>query len=197
MSKTYQAIIFDFFDVIHDDPFHKWLNTYGLQNSGKIEEANNLVDSGHIGEQEFYQHLAAASGQAIHQVESVFGDTSYIDWELIAIINRLRKHYTIGLLSNASSEYLRPILEDNNIAHLFDEVVISAETRLIKPMPEAFRFILKKLTVEPDRTLFIDDNSKNVAAARRLGIDSIIYTGVPQLKAQLKEHGITLPQPSL
>lgn len=184
------AIIFDFFDVIHDDPFHKWLRLHGLQRDGTFHEISELVDKGSIDEAEFYKQLAQASGQTVDQVQAVFSDTGFIDWDLVAIIEKLKTTYTLGLLSNASGGYLRPILEDHSLTHLFDAVVISGEVQMIKPSQEVFELILSKLVARPSETIFVDDNPKNIAAAERLGIQGILYTGAEELQTKLRRRGI-------
>lgn len=185
-----RASIFDFFDVIHDDPFHKWLRLYGLQREGTFHEISKLVDRGDIDEMEFYRQLARASGQTVDQVHAVFSDTNFIDWDLVTIIQKLKTNYALGLLSNASGEYLRPILEDHNLAHLFDAIVISGEVQMIKPSHAVFKLILGMLDTQPSETIFIDDNPENIAAAEGLGIQGIVYTGAKELQAELKQQGI-------
>jgi putative hydrolase of the HAD superfamily len=56
----------------------------------------------------------------------------------------------------------------------FDEVVFSAEHGVRKPDPAIFRLVLGKLGLPAERCLFVDDSEENLAAARRLGITSLL-----------------------
>ena len=188
----YRAIIFDFFDVIHSDPFKRWLKKYGYKQKGEFEESSRLVDIGHISEQEFYRQLSDLSGQTVESIEAVFGDKQLIDQEMVDLIEVLGRHYKIGLLSNSSGEYLRPILQSYDIARFFDEIVVSAEIGMIKPRPEIFEHILEKMNLKAGEAIFIDDNPHNVAAAASLGIYSIVFTGEKALGSELAKLGIRI-----
>jgi HAD superfamily hydrolase (TIGR01509 family) len=57
---------------------------------------------------------------------------------------------------------------------------------MIKPDSEIFNYTLKRLEVKADEAIFIDDRLSNVAAARQLGIKSILYDSMAQLQKELK-----------
>ena len=187
-----QAIIFDFFDVIHSDPFNRWLKKYGYKREGKLEESSRLADIGHISEEEFYKRLSLHSGQSLESVKAVFGNINLVDKELVKFIETLHANYKIGLLTNSTSEYLQPILELHNLNRLFDEIVVSAEIGLLKPDAEIFDHILKKLKVKPENAVFIDDNPKNTEAAVAMGLSAVVYKDINALKSQLEELGIAI-----
>jgi FMN phosphatase YigB (HAD superfamily) len=69
---------------------------------------------------------------------------------------------------------------------------------LLKPDPAIYELTLAELGTEPAETLFIDDVEENVAAARVLGIESLLYQGVAHLSNQLialnLNGAIPLPQ---
>jgi epoxide hydrolase-like predicted phosphatase len=192
MSQQYQAIIFDFFDVIHSDPLKRWLSKYGLTEQDGFEEVNRLVDLGRIKEQEFHEQLSAISGQPLMEVEEVFQDTQLTDKSLVGLIEELHKNYKTGLLSNASSEYLRLILKEQDLVRLFDEIVVSAEIGLAKPSADIFHYILEKMAIEPETTIFIDDNIRNIEAAKALGITGLVYSDKEKLLEELSGLGIDI-----
>ena len=51
----------------------------------------------------------------------------------------------------------------------------------MKPDLAVFHHVLAELDTEPERTLFIDDNEHNVAAARSVGIHACKIQGEDQL----------------
>ncbi len=69
-------------------------------------------------------------------------------------------------------------------------VTVSAEVGLIKPDPEIYALHARTFGLEPGATLFIDDNRKNVDAARSAGWQAIHFTTPPALKSALADHGI-------
>jgi 2-haloacid dehalogenase len=72
----------------------------------------------------------------------------------------------------------------------FDGVVVSGEERLVKPDPRLFRRLLDRFGLAPEATLFVDDAPANVAAARRLGLDAVRFTGPGRLRRDLARRGL-------
>ena len=67
----------------------------------------------------------------------------------------------------------------------FDGLLVSGEERVTKPDPAIFRLLLDRFGLDPAATVFVDDAEANVAAARRLGIDAIRFTGPDDLRREL------------
>ena len=67
----------------------------------------------------------------------------------------------------------------------FDGLVVSGQERMTKPDPAIFRLLLDRFGLDPAATVFVDDAEANVAAARRLGIDAIRFTGPEDLRREL------------
>jgi HAD superfamily hydrolase (TIGR01509 family) len=68
---------------------------------------------------------------------------------------------------------------------LFEVVFCSGDEGMIKPDPAAFKLTLERLGVEPGESVFIDDTPEHVEAARKLGIQGIIFTTAAALKDDL------------
>lgn len=186
----YKSIIFDFFDVIHEDPFKQWLRASKIRQSQKYRQISSKVDKGEISELEFYQQLSASSGQALADIKKSFNSVNSVDLELLELIKRLHNYYKIGLLSNSSSEYIRPIIKKYNLDLTFDAIVISAEIKSVKPSNEAFTHILGLLRSQPSQTVFIDDNKTNVIAAKNLGMTTHLYKNIYALKQFFNDQSI-------
>ena len=68
-----------------------------------------------------------------------------------------------------------------------DGIIVSAHEKLIKPDPAIFKCLLDRYKLVPGETLFIDDMSYNVAAAKALGMYGIQFTGLKDCKRQFEE----------
>lgn len=187
----YTTIIFDFFDVIRNDPFQTWLKRYNLPREGAYHEASKQLDAGTISQEQFFDRLHEISGQPRETVVEEFENTKVLDEGTLDLIEALRAKYKIGLLTNAASEYVRPVLVRHDHEKLFHEVFVSAEIGHIKPSAEAFQHVLEKLGAQASETIFIDDNAHNVAGAQAVGITGLQFTGLDQLKADLNQLGVT------
>jgi len=69
----------------------------------------------------------------------------------------------------------------------FDGHVISGVEGVAKPDPRIFRLLLDRYALEPARTMFVDDQPRNVEAARALGISAVPFTGPDQLRRDLHD----------
>lgn len=102
------------------------------------------------------------------------------------IIQLLRRRgYRLGLLSVHAAEWVAHL--DGKFKHhqLFDHCSYSFATGYLKPEPEAFLAALKELDTKPEDAVFIDDMSKNVAAAVSLGMAGIHFKKPRQLLSEL------------
>lgn len=85
-----------------------------------------------------------------------------------------QKGYKLYILSNMTRHFIErdykfPILS------LFDGIVYSAPIKMVKPNKEIYEYILKKYSLNPKESLFIDDTKTNLAAAARFGIHTFHY----------------------
>jgi putative hydrolase of the HAD superfamily len=71
------------------------------------------------------------------------------------------------------------------IDELVEVVVDSSRVGLRKPDPAIFELVLRRLGVQPQRCLLVDDNLANVEAARALGIRALHYTDAASAVAEL------------
>jgi putative hydrolase of the HAD superfamily len=65
--------------------------------------------------------------------------------------------------------------------------VISAEVGLHKPQPEIYLLASKRLGVEPERCVFIDDLRENCAGAEAVGMTVIPHRDAAATVARLEE----------
>lgn len=94
-----------------------------------------------------------------------------------AITNFSREKFNVAL-------QLFPYLND------FDDIVVSADVRLVKPDPEIFRVLLKRCELDPARSLFIDDNAENIETAKGLSLITHHYAEPAALRRDLAAHGL-------
>jgi len=189
MKLMIKAIIFDFYGVIRSDDYHNWLSRHGFKNDNKASMTKDQ-DAGIKTSDQFFEALSIMSHMPADKIKKEFNNRASLNEKLLALILNLKNNYKIAILSNANSDSLRNILKDASIEQLFDEVIISSEIGIIKPSPEIFTHALRKLQVEPNEAIFIDDNPEFVDAATKLGITGICFTDFNPLVGQLKKIGL-------
>ena len=186
----YKAIIFDFFDVVHADPFKAWLKKHNFSDPTPYLELMKELDRGKLPSKDLYQQFHEISGLPLKEIIEDNMHKPLLDPDMPDFIRRLGRHYKIGLISNAATEEIRPLLEEHGYEELFDYVMISGEIGLIKPEAAAFKHILSQLGSVTDETVFIDDSQTNVDAACALGIKAILFKSLPHLKRELAMIGV-------
>lgn len=103
---------------------------------------------------------------------------------------RATQQYTFYALTNWSAETFPIALKRFDFLHWFDGRVVSGEEKTRKPFPAFYQILLDRYQIVPERSLFIDDNLRNVKAAEALRIPSIHFLDPSQLRAELKVRGM-------
>jgi putative hydrolase of the HAD superfamily len=89
-------------------------------------------------------------------------------------------------MHHASISYLE---EKYDIWDMFDGIVISSRIQKVKPDIEIYEYLLGEYELTPAETIFIDDMSENLAAARSAGIQTIQFVGSSQCRQALVDLG--------
>jgi 2-haloalkanoic acid dehalogenase type II len=71
-------------------------------------------------------------------------------------IEAIGRHYKVGLLSNADDDFLTSCLQRNGLR--FKHVLTSENARAIKPNPEIFLTMARRLRLPPEEILYVGDN---------------------------------------
>ncbi len=98
--------------------------------------------------------------------------------------------YKIYALTNWSSELFPVALRNFEFLNWFDGIVVSGDEGIRKPEAAFFQILFDRYQVKPADAIFIDDNLRNIEAARKLGIQSIRFTSAEELEKELKDSGI-------
>jgi 2-haloacid dehalogenase len=103
---------------------------------------------------------------------------------------RENKKHNIYALTNWSAETFPKALQIFDFLHWFDGRVVSGEEMTRKPFRDIYEIILNRFNLEPETTLFIDDNLKNILAAKELGIHCIHFKSPENLREELFKKSI-------
>jgi 2-haloacid dehalogenase len=78
----------------------------------------------------------------------------------------------------------------------FEGTVVSSAEGVIKPDPRIYEVLLERYGLQPASTLMIDDSPRNIAAARALGIPTVLFESPEALRAELEAVGVLAPRGS-
>jgi len=73
---------------------------------------------------------------------------------------------------------------------LFDDIVVSGAECVAKPDREIFQILARRLAQPIDGVFYVDDNLRNVNAARAAGMDAVRFTDADTLLEELQRRGL-------
>lgn len=112
---------------------------------------------------------------------------------MYALISELKeKGYGVYLLSNANCrqhDYWPRV----PASKFFDGTLVSCDVKLLKPMPEIYRRLLRGFHLRADECFFIDDSPANVEAALYVGLHgAVFHDDIRRLRRELREAGVDI-----
>jgi len=128
----------------------------------------------------------------IHDTQQIADNTKPI-WPSITLLKRLKREhkYKLFLLSNIDKETSALLQKKyGEIFSYFDKIVFSCEANLLKPSHKIYQFALEKFKIDPQKSVYIDDQPENIIAADKLGIRGVLFKSPAQAKKELKKIGI-------
>ena len=103
-----------------------------------------------------------------------------------------RSGLSIFGITNFGAEFWAMFRPTAPIFELFRDIIVSGEEKLMKPAAAIYRLAVRRFGVEPQRTLFIDDQPANVAGAAAEGFLAHRFTSVEATRLSLKQLGAAL-----
>jgi 2-haloacid dehalogenase len=131
------------------------------------------------------ENIRAFYGRWIEMLGDAFEGTVEIFKEL-----KDSGKYRIYALTNWSAETFPMAQEKFEFLGWFDGIVVSGAEKMRKPAPEFYQILLDRYNVNPQESLFIDDNYRNILAAEKMGINCIHFTTSEKLREELLEKSI-------
>lgn len=199
-----ETIVFDFGGVIYQTPepdqLRKIQKFFGIKIAPELiemiekKEGSQIIREmclGETSEEQMWMTVATKLGVKpwlYRYFRRRLTSKKYLNKPLVKFLMELSQDYKIGILSNAGDQ-TRSIIED--LFHLdryVDEIVISAEEKMIKPDRQIYQLAVERLDAVPESSLFIDDQLVNVQAARDFGMKAVQFITTEQAIDEINEH---------
>lgn len=108
-----------------------------------------------------------------------------VDASVLKLVDQLRGTYRLYLLTN-TTDLQHQVNSQRGIYEHFDKVFTSFTIGLIKPQPQIYEYLLDQIKLPARSCLFIDDRQIHLDAARKIGIKTLLFKSLAQLKQELK-----------
>lgn len=189
-----RAIIFDWGGVLIEDPapklFEYCAKTLGVgveQYRIAFDICLNDFQTGRITEQQFWMNMTSRLNVPMPKANSLWSDAFAEAYrprqELFTLASQLRKAgCKIALLSNTEKPAVELIRKQKY--DLFDVAVFSCLEGTAKPERKIYEITLDRLGTPAGNTLFIDDKQDFIDGAKQVGLKTILFKDVNQLKKE-------------
>jgi HAD superfamily hydrolase (TIGR01509 family) len=104
--------------------------------------------------------------------------------DVVLFIQYLRKNYNVACLTNLEIE-IEDICRKTGLYDYFDKAFLSTELKMQKPDLEIYYKVLEELKCRADETVFIDDRTENVNAAKEIGMHTVFFSSPAQIKTEI------------
>lgn len=106
------------------------------------------------------------------------------------LAQKLKNSYRVMLLSNINILHFEYLKKTFPVFDAFHNIATSFELGLRKPDPLIYQKVLTILEARPQEAFYTDDRPELIEAAKGLGIRSFVFSGIEQLKEDLKKCSI-------
>jgi len=177
-----EAIIFDFGDVFIN--LDKQATPLALKKLGLIEWSSHIdtlnfnFEKGLISRADFLIGLNQSVPGATPQEVLDAWNAVLLDFPFyrLEFLEKLSKKYPLFLLSNTDSIHINHFKETNGdtfynrFYNCFQKVYFSYDLGQRKPELEIYNYVINENKLNPEKTLFVDDNLDNIVGAQKTGL---------------------------
>jgi len=201
---TVRAVFFDFGGVIgHWDRQYvaEFEAEHGMAEGGVLKALYGTagwrdVEIGRIAVDEWLAQVGAAlengAGKPMPSAHEVWSRLwNAMDQDVIALAQRLRSNYKVGILSNTTVMLEDQVLAPNGILDMWDVIINSARVGIAKPDAGIYHAAAEAVGARPGECVHIDDLENNVLGAEAAGFRAVLHRGdFGELTAQLRALGV-------
>jgi putative hydrolase of the HAD superfamily len=149
-----------------------------------------LFDRGGLSEPELIDRMEARIGisraELIAIVDAV-RDSLVEKPDTVRLVRALHQRgIDLYCLSNMPASIYAHLRRRHAFWDVFRGIVISGEVRMIKPEPQVFTHLLQRFNLRAQETIFVDDLSANIEAARGVGLHTILFRDAAQCGRELE-----------
>lgn len=183
MGNNINTIIFDMYGVILEESkgrfipytfehFDKSVHE-NLKRLFKEEQLFTKAGNGELTSDEFLSLLGYEDTK--FHVKNYIENYLTLDNGFIDFAEKFYQKYNFVLLSNDVSEWSTYITEYYNLNKYFKHKIVSGDCKCRKPESEIYKLTLEIIGKNGEECVFIDNSIKNLAAASKFGIYTILF----------------------
>jgi len=183
------AVVFDLGRVLVDfsfDSFIQFIVSRGCVVSTQeefIERTDMLAyEHGHFDTREFFSKInSLLSSPALdHEIAECWTGIFTPIPRMLDLLAAVRKKVPVYVLSNTGEMHLAYLRRTYELDSRADGVLASCEVGAMKPDPKIYHEAALRFSLDPDRTLFVDDRHENIVGAEAVGWKGIHHVSIDE-----------------
>jgi 2-haloacid dehalogenase len=188
-------IVFDVGRVFVDlnpGPVIEFLAAHGVQVTTIDALCESIVlddhECGRLDGGGLLQRLAGLAQQpvAIEHLQAKWLDMFELQPAMVELAHRLSARYRVYLMSNVGDLHWAHLSREYRLHHIGHGVLLSYLAGVMKPHEGIYIEAERRFNLTPAQTVFIDDRSENVVAARSRGWHGIVHSAYEPTVAALR-----------
>ncbi|MGL4323816.1 MAG: HAD family hydrolase [Beijerinckiaceae bacterium] len=177
--------------IFSDGERMEWFLTHVCTNAWNLEQdrGRSFPDAVKLLSAEHPDWAAEISAFDLRWPETVSGAIH----DSVAVLEKLRRDCSkVYAITNFNDEKFALAQKHYPFLTVFDDIVVSATEKMLKPAPEIYHTLLHRNGVKAEECVFIDDSEKNVLGARAVGMHAIHFTSARQMADELRAFGFSV-----
>jgi putative hydrolase of the HAD superfamily len=195
-----KAVIFDLGSVYSINGTQKLVEAISKRYFVFPADVANIVDgsigakyrASEIGEKEFWNYVK--SQLSLKETNDNLKQLLFEGYEpidgMVSLVNSLGKRYRVAFLSDNMKERADYLEENFHFRQNFETGVYSHQVGVRKPDKRIYHAVLKKLNLNPEECVFVDDKESSLKPALEFGMKTILFTSTEDTEKALKKLGL-------
>jgi HAD superfamily hydrolase (TIGR01509 family) len=192
-----RAVVFDLGGVYFTDGFRSAINKFhrrfGIPAKRLKKELVGGIGkdycTGRISRRVFWKRFQKTFklSSNYEKLDGMWNECYYINPDLRQMARKLKKGLRKGILSSTSRHRLAYLNKKYDFFKDFHYRQFSYRTKTTKSDEATFHLLAKKLKLQPQEILYIDDEQEHLRPARRAGLKTLQFRNNVQLERELRK----------
>jgi HAD superfamily hydrolase (TIGR01549 family) len=181
--KKIETLVFDVSGVLIDDIYTVWMadsDAFEACGLGRIASIERFKEAFKLPIPEWCRSMGVPEGMMTKIEEEYrsaypkYSEHIKIFPEVKSVLGKFKEdNYTLAIVSNILSSFLREHLQRFGIRKYFDVVTGQNDCKEQKPSPKPLWSTLEKLGSSPERSAYIGDMEEDIIAGKRAGVYTV------------------------